>query len=117
MHFMWMWIIFILQDYHQMAVGPGPGPGLVFHVPSPLFCCETLVHINPNSWIENLGFGGFVPLNCTKMFLTSQFSLLANDVCFQPFTLPETNIFAPKNGWLENDPFLLGPGLFSGASC
>ena len=30
-------------------------------------------------------------------------------------TLPETNIFAPKNGWLEDDPFLLGPGLFSGA--
>ena len=23
-------------------------------------------------------------------------------------TLHETNIFAPKNGWLEYDPFLLG---------
>ena len=31
------------------------------------------------------------------------------------FTLPETNIFAPKNGWLEYEPFLLGFGLFSGA--
>ena len=30
-------------------------------------------------------------------------------------TPPETNIFAPENGWLEYDPFLLGPGLFSGA--
>ena len=31
---------------------------------------------------------------------------------------PETNIFAPKNGWLEYQfPFLLGPGLFSGAKC
>ena len=29
-------------------------------------------------------------------------------------TLPETNI-APKNGWLEYDPFLLGFGLLSGA--
>ena len=29
-------------------------------------------------------------------------------------TLPETNI-APKNGWLEYKPFLLGFGLFSGA--
>ena len=29
-------------------------------------------------------------------------------------TLPETNI-APENGWLEDNPFLLGPGLFSGA--
>ena len=31
-------------------------------------------------------------------------------------TLPETNM-APKNGWLEYDRFLLGPGLFSGANC
>ena len=30
-------------------------------------------------------------------------------------TLPETSSkFAPENGWLEDDPFLLGPGqLFS----
>ena len=34
-----------------------------------------------------------------------------------PTTLPETNSkFAPKNGWLEYDPFLLGFGLFSGAN-
>ena len=26
-------------------------------------------------------------------------------------TLPEANI-APENGWLEDDCFLLGPGLF-----
>ena len=32
------------------------------------------------------------------------------------YNLPETNI-APKNGWLEYDPFLLGFGLFSGANC
>ncbi len=30
-------------------------------------------------------------------------------------TLPETNIFAPENGWLEDKPFLLGFGNFSGA--
>ena len=29
-------------------------------------------------------------------------------------TLPETNL-APENGWLEDDPFLLGFGPFSGA--
>ena len=29
-------------------------------------------------------------------------------------TLPETNIFAPENGWLEYDPFLLGFTLVSG---
>ena len=33
------------------------------------------------------------------------------------FPLPETNISAPENGWLEYDPVsFLGPGLFSGAS-
>ena len=35
---------------------------------------------------------------------------------FWIFTLPEINIFAPENGWLEYDRFLLGPGLFSGAN-
>ena len=31
-------------------------------------------------------------------------------------TLPETTSeFTPENGWLEDDPFLLGPDLFSGA--
>ena len=29
-------------------------------------------------------------------------------------TLPETNMFAPENLWLEYDRFLLGPGLFQG---
>ena len=29
-------------------------------------------------------------------------------------TLPETNIFAPENGWFEYDRFPLGPGLVSG---
>ena len=29
-------------------------------------------------------------------------------------TLPETNIFAPKNGWLEYKPFLLGRPIFRG---
>ena len=30
------------------------------------------------------------------------------------YTLPETNM-SPENGWLEDDPFLLRSGLFSGA--
>ena len=29
-------------------------------------------------------------------------------------TLPETNIFAPENGWLEYDRFLLGWVIFRG---
>ena len=33
---------------------------------------------------------------------------------FPTSTLPETNTFAPKNGWLEDEIFLLGRlGLFS----
>ena len=32
------------------------------------------------------------------------------------YTLPKFNI-TPENWWLEDDPFLLGPGIFSGASC
>ena len=31
-------------------------------------------------------------------------------------TLPKTNTFALENGWLEEDPFLLGFGLISGAN-
>ena len=31
-------------------------------------------------------------------------------------TPPKFNM-APENGWLEDDPFLLGPGNFSGANC
>ena len=30
------------------------------------------------------------------------------------YTLPETNIFAPENGWLEDDPFLLVWPMFRG---
>ena len=33
-------------------------------------------------------------------------------VSFREGTLPETNIFAPENGWLEDDPFLVGCHLF-----
>ena len=33
------------------------------------------------------------------------------------FTPPKFNIFAPENGWLEDNPFLLGSGNFSGANC
>ena len=29
-------------------------------------------------------------------------------------TLPETNIFAPENGWFQYDPFLLGTPIFRG---
>ena len=35
--------------------------------------------------------------------------------CVSAFTLPETNSkFAPENGWLEYDHFLLGCPIFRG---
>ncbi len=34
---------------------------------------------------------------------------------FDLLKLPETNSFAPENGWLEDDCFLLGPGFFGSA--
>ena len=59
--------------------------------------------------IQHTGLGGSVMMILLPENLNSP-SLSLN-------TLPETNIFAPKNGWLEYDPFLLGLGLFSGANC
>ena len=35
-------------------------------------------------------------------------------LCLEGGTLPETNIFAPENGWLEYDPFLWGWPIFRG---
>ena len=55
--------------------------------------------------------------------ITSNYPLGRSDILGFEFlnmkdTLPETNSkVAPENGWLEYDPFLLGPGLFSGANC
>ena len=36
------------------------------------------------------------------------------NVSFLECTLPETNIFAPENGWLEYDRFLFGMAYFQG---
>ena len=49
--------------------------------------------------------------------VSSQFHFRWADQKWRIINLPETNIdnmFAPENGWLEYDRFLLGPGLFSG---
>ena len=47
--------------------------------------------------------------------LTSQ----ENNFTLQPRVskLKKLTAKAPGNGWLEYDRFLLGPGLFSGATC
>ena len=45
-----------------------------------------------------------------------KWALFRGYVSFGEGTVPETNSkFAPENGWLEYDPFLLGPGNFSRA--
>ena len=40
-------------------------------------------------------------------FLKSQLSNLSYEN-LRVITIPETNLFAPENGWLEDKPFLLG---------
>ena len=37
-------------------------------------------------------------------------------ITLESLTIPETNL-APENRWLDDDRFLLGPGLLAGASC
>ena len=49
-----------------------------------------------------------------KMYILSNMGMLGK---VGRLTLPETNIFAPENGWLEYDPFLLGKLLVSGSVC
>ena len=51
---------------------------------------------------RNVGNGGMGAEGCCRVFFTE----------FQIITLPETNIFAPENGWLEDDCFLLGWPIF-----
>ncbi len=39
---------------------------------------------------------------------------IGSDVKIDVCTLPETDILAPENGWLEYDPFLVGLPIFRG---
>ena len=48
------------------------------------------------------------------MVTTSEDRIYASYMLFI-LILVETNIFAPENGWCEDDCFLFGPGLFSEA--
>ena len=36
---------------------------------------------------------------------------------FPQIALPETNTFAPENGWLEDDPVLFRSPIFRGVGC
>ena len=56
------------------------------------------------------------PFDKTLWWMELTFFLIGFLLGDETVTLPETNIFAPKNGWLEYDPFLLGFGLFSGVN-
>ena len=83
-------------------------------------------------WISQASTGGFDKLH--PFFLWNRrvgfwrkkmpHSFSINQICFfsschlqylQRITLPETNIFAPENGWLEHYIVSFWDGLFSGA--
>ena len=50
---------------------------------------------------------------CLCFFFQGLQRCCVNVVWICTFPLPETNIFASENWWLEDDPFLFGFGLFS----
>ena len=65
-------------------------------------------------WVEKACVGPrFFRLKKQKgiVFLFVYINLLLFLFLVVLITLPEANI-APENGWLEDDCFLLGPGLF-----
>ena len=78
-----------------------------------------------NNIMVNFGEGHYCWTTWTSNYKSKKYSPWlasktdSNRRMLQPkHTLPETNIFAPENGWLEYDCSLLGrfPGLFSGAN-
>ena len=64
-------------------------------------------------------FLGRVVFTACKVHVSScEFSkVYTSHVAAKNDTLPKFNIFTPENWWLEYDPFLLGFGNSSGASC
>ena len=54
-------------------------------------------------------------MSCLPPFKRNQLHFWWDNLCEKTATLPETNKSPLKNGWLEYDSFLLGPGLSSGA--
>ena len=82
----------------EFTVGPGEsgslGPWRKHHF-------SRLPEIHTTIWIGFIAFIG----------LWSKWSNVSCNLC----TLPETNIFAPEKRMVgSDDPFILGPGLFSG---
>ena len=63
--------------------------------------------IQINTFFLPTGFRA--PKHSNGKSICSRHKLSTNDI------LPETNIFAPENGCLEYNRFLMGPGLFSGS--
>ncbi len=88
----------------------------------------TSIHIcNVDSYFTNLENEISSPLRCPCKVWILHFHMMRRELTWTELsvpsfagenpmvTLPETNIFAPKNGWLEYYSFLLGFGLFPGA--
>ena len=59
-----------------------------------------------DSWIQGIVGGMGLQLEINIKFDVTK--------CHFFLTLPETNIFATENGWLEYDRFLLGWPIFRG---
>ena len=74
-------------------------------------------YISPNNKIAKSGIWKNTFIEISQPKLTSKPACIATlQTLFFGLTLPETNIFAPENAWLEYDCFLLGwPDPFSGA--
>ena len=55
---------------------------------------------------------------CSAFGVSDQVMFLKNGNISESIAILETNIhFAPENGWLEYDPFLLGRPIFRGFGC
>ena len=87
---------------------------------SSLASCERSRNVRwGKSLLEVGGKKSLPPLNLTGFYPQNEWFIMENPIKMDDLEVPlflETHI-APKNGWLEDDRFLLGAGLFSRANC
>ena len=64
--------------------------------------------------LDIFGRQGCSWISCLTDFSLSVVHMFGIDKTWKKRTLPETNIFAPENGWLEDYGFFWGPAHFQG---
>ncbi len=79
-----------------------------------LRCNHFLQHQKPRVFNSGTGPKSYVKNNQVIELLESTDKKIDAKI---PFSLPETNMFAPENGWLEYFLVSVWDGLFSGANC